>query len=199
MKIEDIIKENSPLRKFDALVRKPFSLTNRGVYVLAKANQKRETLTHYHDDSIIGTTFFAYVAHQLDEQKLKFEADLFRQVIQPLQKHGSIPQENKVLREATRQTLISQLGKVKFNPNINRINKITGLEFWHFLWATEVAAKALKEREESGTVLHYMNNTLANIDILYEEATEFSLISDKNIWQKKLVRRDESKKLEGYY
>lgn len=191
MKIEDIIKENSSLEDFEILVRKPFKLTNRGIYVLSKSTQNQGKITHYHNHSAIGTTFFSYVAHELDRYEIKEGADLLRQAIQPLQEYECIPQnkENEDIRDVAKKSFLSRLRKVKSEPNLTKINQITGLEFWHFLWATDVASRKVQKRDEASTILHFMNNALCVIDIYYNKATEFSLTSDKNKWRKNFEKR----------
>ncbi len=185
MKLEDVVKEDSPIEDFEKLVSTPFTLTPQGIYVLSKATQNQGKLTNYYDHSAIFTTFFGYVAHQLNKDKLEGEAEIARFCIKNLQSYNKIPQEHKSTKEKARKEFTDRLGYLKSSSNIDRVNQIFGSEWWHFLYVTEKSSELAKQREDRLTISHYMNNALENVANFYRKATGFELSSAKNKWRTK--------------
>ncbi len=186
MKLEEAIKEDSHIEDFEKLVATPFKLSPQGIYIVAKATQNQGKLTHYHNHSAIGTTFFSYVAHQLNKNKLIYEARLVRESIPHYQRFELTNQEN---RKDTRECFAAELDKIKDSPNLQKVNSAMGVEFWHFLWIADTASEALQERDDKLTVLHYVNGGLTCIDILYNNIVGFRLTSDKNKWRRKIEKK----------
>src|SRR3989338_7201149 len=106
MKLEEVIREDSPIEDFEKLVSTPFTLTPQGIYVLSMATQNQGKLTNYHDHSAIHTTFFGYVAHQLNKEKREGEAEITRSSIKNIQIYNGIPQEHKNEKAKAREDFI---------------------------------------------------------------------------------------------